>query len=101
MAHFELENIWAARLRIVKLAVANHESRITALETSGRRRSIPWSKLIRHLKTIATVASFLYRTWPLWVTIATAAWTIVLPGLRWVWALISSGVAYLVAAGIG
>ena len=99
----ELETIFWARMRALKV---NHGGRISALEdrsTSSSQRSDERWQRIKWLgeaaPKIVGLLRVLYHTWPLILAAATAAWMFLLPGLRWLWRLLSSGLAWL--AGLG
>ena len=113
-ANFELENIWAARLRVVRLIVDGHESRITALEKSPPqpsrlpRSSINWKRLITIAKRLAVLgkalfsaASFLFRHGGIILAAITMAWAFILPTLKWIWRFIVGFVGYVIGAGSG
>ena len=115
-ANFELENIWAARLRVVRLIVDGHESRITALETKtpppqpsrSPRSSISWKRLITIAKRLAVLgkalfsaASFLFRHGGIILAAITMAWAFILPVLKAIWRLITGFIGYVVGVGIG
>ena len=114
-ANFELENIWAARLRVVRSMVDGHESRITALETKNPpqpsrspRSSISWKRLITIAKRLAVLgkalfsaASFLFRHGGIILAAITMAWAFILPALKAIWRLITGFIGYVAGVGIG
>ena len=106
-AHFELENIWSARLRVVRVMLAGHESRITALETRNLPRpgsppsSINWRRLLKPIKASFGAISFLVRHWGMLSIAAVAVWAVVLPILQYLWKLITGFIAYVASVGIG
>ena len=100
----ELEGIFWARLRALK---ANHGARISVLEghsTSSLQRSDErWQKikwLSEAAPKIVGLLRVLYHMLPLILAAAAATWTLALPGLRWLWRLLSSGLAWLAGLGI-
>ena len=106
-AHFELETIWAARLRVVRVILHGHESRITALETRNLPRpgsppsSINWRRLLKPIKASFGAISFLVRHWGILSAAAVAIWIAVLPTLKWIWRFIVGFVGYVIGAGSG
>ena len=108
-AHFELETIWAARLRVVRVILHGHESRITALETKtsppqpsrSPRSSINWPRLWKRAKSSAGAISFLFRHWGIIAAGITMAWAFILPTLKWIWRFIVGFVGYVIGAGSG
>ena len=106
-ANFELENIWAARLRVVRLIVDGHESRITALETKtspppGPKPSpFKWPRLWKRIKSSMGAVSFLFRHWGIIAAGITMAWAFILPTLKWIWRFIVGFVGYVIGAGSG
>ena len=101
----ELETIFWARLRALK---ANHGARISVLEghsTSSLQRSDERWQKIKWLSEVAPkivgLLRVLFHISPLIIAGATAAWMFLLPGLRWLWRLLSSSLAWLAGLGAG
>jgi hypothetical protein len=105
--HFELETVWAARLRVVRQIVIDHGARITALEEKSPqpppspRSSINWRRSIKVAKALFSALSFLVRHGGILLAGLTMAWAVILPGLKWIWRMITGFIAYVAGVGIG
>ena len=106
-ANFELEGIWAARLRVVLFKLNGLESRITVLETKAsplpgpRPSPFNWPRLWKRIKSSVGAISFLFRHWGIIAAGITMAWAFILPTLKWIWRLITGFIAYVASVGIG
>ena len=106
-ANFELEGIWAARLRVVLFKLNGLESRIMVLEKSPPQpsrsppSSINWPRLWKRAKSSAGAISFLFRHWGIIAAGITMAWAFILPTLKWIWKIITGFIGYVAGVGIG
>ncbi len=86
----ELESIFWGRLRVLMTRTTNLEGRVSVLEdrstTSSERSDNRWQQI----KDIAELAPkiigllrLLWHTWPLFLALGAAIYTLILPGLRW------------------